>query len=165
MMARMARPTILIAFDGSELAAEAVRQAAVLFPSSPAVVVTVWEPGLGAVPTIAPGLEVAGPLARGFDPAVVADVDHAVEDRAAVVAGEGARLARSLGLEAEAHAIEDELNVGATIADVAAQRSASAVVIGTHGLSGLKSRLLGSTSRDVLGRCRVPVVVVRETVM
>jgi nucleotide-binding universal stress UspA family protein len=159
----MARPTILIAFDGSELAAEAVRQAAVLFPSSPAVVVTVGEPGLGAVATIAPGLEVAGPLARGFDPAMVSDVDHAVEDRAVVVAGEGARLGRSLGLEAEAHAIEDALNIGATIADVAAQRSVGAVVIGSHGLSGLRSRLLGSTSRDILGRTRVPVVVVRAS--
>jgi nucleotide-binding universal stress UspA family protein len=159
----MARPTILIAFDGSELAAEAVRQAAMLFPSSPAVVVTVWEPGLGAVATIAPGLEVAGPLARGFDPAMVSDVDHAVEDRAVVVAGEGARLGRSLGLEAEAHAIEDALNIGATIADVAAQRSVGAVVIGSHGLSGLRSRLLGSTSRDILGRTRVPVVVVRAS--
>jgi nucleotide-binding universal stress UspA family protein len=124
--------------------------------------VTVWEPGLGAVATIAPGLE-AGPLARGFDPAMVSDVDHAVEDRAVVVAGEGARLGRSLGLEAEAHAIEDALNIGATIADVAAQRSVGAVVIGSHGLSGLRSRLLGSTSRDILGRTRVPVVVVRAS--
>ena len=159
----MAKPTILIAFDGSELAAEAVRQAALLFPFSPAVVVTVWEPGLGPVATMAPGLEVAGPLARGFDPAIVSDVDHAVEDRAAVVAKEGARLGRSLGLEAEAHAIEDELNVAAMIADVAAQRSVGAVVIGSHGLSGLRSRLLGSTSRGILARCRVPVVVVRAS--
>ena len=95
---------------------------------------TVWEPGLGAVATMAPGLELAGPLARGFDPAMVSDVDHEVEDRAAVVAMEGARLGRSLGLEAEAHAIEDQLNVRAMIADVAAQRSAAAVVIGSHGL-------------------------------
>jgi nucleotide-binding universal stress UspA family protein len=157
----MAKPTILIAFDGSELAAEAVRQAALLFPSCPAVVVTVWEPGLGAVTTMAPALEAAGPLAHGYDPAVVSDVDRAVEDRAAMVAKEGARLGRSLGLEAEAHAIEDELNVAATIADVAGQRSVDAVVIGSHGLSGLRSRLLGSTTRDILARCRVPIVVVR----
>src|SRR5262245_29840979 len=124
MIAGMAKPTILIAFDGSELAAEAVRQAAVLFPASPAVVLTVWEPGLGAMAAMAPGLVVAGPLARGFDPAMASEVDHEVEDRAAVVAQEGARLGRSLGLQAEAHAIADELKIGTTIADVAAQRSA-----------------------------------------
>ena len=91
----------------------------------------------------------------------MAPVDHAVQDRAAVVAEEGARLARSLGLQAEAHAVADELKIGTTIADVASQRSAAAVVIGSHGLSGLRSRLLGSTSRDILAHCRVPVVVVR----
>jgi nucleotide-binding universal stress UspA family protein len=159
----MVKPPILIAFDGSELAAEAVRHAAALFPANPAVVLTVWEPGLGAMAAMAPGLEAAGPYARGFDPAVVSEVDHEVEDHAAVVAQEGARLCRSLGLEAEAHAIADELKIGTTIADVAAQRSAAAVVIGSHGLSGLKSRLLGSTSRDVLAHCRVPVVVVRAS--
>ena len=159
----MAKPTVLIAFDGSELAVEAVRQAALLFPFSPAVVVTVWEPGLGPVATMAPGLEVAGPLARGFDPAMVSDVDHAGR-RPRCGGGQGGRPARAIvGSEAEAHAIEDELNVGAMIADVAAQRSAAAVVIGSHGLSGLRSRLLGSTSRDILARCRVPVVVVRAS--
>jgi hypothetical protein len=64
----MAQPTILIAFDG-----------------------------LGAMDAPAPGLEVAGPLAHGYDPSVVREVDHAVEDRAEVVAQEGARLGRSCG--------------------------------------------------------------------
>jgi nucleotide-binding universal stress UspA family protein len=156
----MAKPTIVIAYDGSDLAKEAVRQAAVLFPGSPAVVTTVWEPGLGALTTMAPGFDV-GPLDGRFDPAEVAEVDHAVEDHAVVVAADGTQLARSLGLEAEAHAIADELKVGDTIADVAEQCSAAAVVIGSHGLSGLKSHLLGSTSRDILARCGRPVVVVR----
>jgi nucleotide-binding universal stress UspA family protein len=157
----MAKPTILIAYDGSELAQEAVRQAAALFPGSPAVVVTVWEPGLGALTSVAPGFDTAGPFPGTFDPEVVADVDHAVEHHAALVAEQGAHLGRSLGLEAEAHAIADELKIGATVADVAEQRAAAAVVIGSHGLSGLKRHLLGGTSRDILERCERPVVVVR----
>jgi nucleotide-binding universal stress UspA family protein len=157
----MAKPTILIAYDGSELAKEAVRQAAGLFPGSPAVVATVWEPGLGALATMAPGFDTAGPLPGRFDPATVAEVDHEVENHAALVAEEGAQFARSLGLEAEAHAIADELKIGATIADIAAQRAAAAVVIGSHGISGLRSHLLGSTSRDILARCGRPVLVVR----
>ena len=157
----MAKPQILIAYDGSELAQEAVRQAAALFPGSPAVVMTVWEPGLGAMTTISPGFDMTGPFPSRYDPELVSEVDHAVEDRAALVAEEGAQLARSLGLEAEAHAIPDELRIGDTIADVAAQRDVAAVVIGSHGVSGFRSHLLGSTSRDVLARCGRPVVVVR----
>jgi nucleotide-binding universal stress UspA family protein len=157
----MAKPTILIAYDGSELAQEAVRQAAALFPGSPAVVVTIWEPGLGALTTMAPGLDVAGPFPGQLDPAVLADVDHAVEHHAALVAEQGAQLGRSLGLDAEAHAVADELKIGATVADIAEQHKAAAVVVGSHGLSGLKRHLLGSTSRDILEHCRRPVVVVR----
>ena len=73
----------------------------------------------------------AGPFPGRFDPAAVAEVDHAVEDHAALVAEDGARLAPLLGLEADAHAVADELKIGASIADVAAQRAAAAVVIGS----------------------------------
>jgi nucleotide-binding universal stress UspA family protein len=157
----MAKPAILIAYDGSELAQEAVRRAAELFPGSPAVVVTVWEPGLGAVTTMSAGFDMTGPFPARFDPALVTEVDHAVEDRAALIAEDGAGLGRSLGLEAEAHAIADELKIGETIAEVADRSSAAAVVIGSHGISGMRSHLLGSTSRDILARCGRPVVVVR----
>ena len=155
----MATPPILIAYDGSELAQEAVRQAATLFPGSPVVVVTVWEPGLAALATMPTGYDTTFPTR--FDPELTRELDHAAEDRAALVAEEGAQLGLSLGLEAEALAIADEANIGATIADLAEQRSVAAVVIGSHGISGLRSHLLGSTSREILGRCARPVVVVR----
>ena len=92
---------------------------------------------------------------------MVSEVDKAGEQHAAVVAEEGAQLAGSLGLDAEPHAIPDEVRVSHTIADLAEERDAAAVVIGSHGISGLRSHLLGSTSREVLGRCKRPVVVVR----
>ena len=157
----MALPPILVAYDGSELAQEAVRQAATLFPGRPAFVVTVWEPGLATVTSIAPGFDMAGPFPARYDPELVREIDNAAEDHAALVAEQGAQLGRSLGLEAEALAIADEAKIGDTIADLAERHSAAAVVIGSHGISGLRSHLLGSTSRDVLGRCGRPVVVVR----
>lgn len=157
----MKRPWIIIGYDGSELARAAVRHAAALFPGSPAVVVAVWEPGLGAVMTTSPGLDMAGPFPARFDLELVAEVDRAGEDHAARVAHDGAQLGESLGLQTEAHAIADELRVGETVANVAAERDAAAVVIGSHGTSGLRSRLLGSTSRTILERCTRPVVVVR----
>jgi nucleotide-binding universal stress UspA family protein len=51
--------------------------------------------------------------------------------------------------------------VADTIVDLAIERDAAAVVVGSHGPSGLRSRLLGSTSRQVLKRYRCPVVVIR----
>ena len=155
------RPPLLIAYDGSDVANAAVRSAADLFPGSAALVVTVWEPGLAAMATAGAGWDAAGAVPLPPDPELVSELDKAGEHHAAVVAAEGARLARSLGLDAEPHAIPDELQVADTILDLAAERDAAAVVVGSHGISGLRSRLLGSTSRQVLARCRRPVVVVR----
>jgi nucleotide-binding universal stress UspA family protein len=156
------KPRLVVAYDGSDPAGAALRHAAELFPGSPAVVVTVWEPGLGAMVAAGAGPDAAGALALPPDPELVTEVNHAEAHHAAVVAREGARLARSLGLDAEPHAIPDDVDVADTIADVAAERNAAAVVIGSHGASGLRSRLLGSTSRRLLARCTCPVVVVKS---
>jgi nucleotide-binding universal stress UspA family protein len=155
------KPRLVIAYDGSEIANAAVRHAAELFPGSAAVVVTVWEPGVGAMMAVSSGVGVTGAADLPPDPEFVSKVDRAEEHHAQVVAREGARLAGSLGLDAEPHAIADEVRVADAIVGVAAERDAAAVVIGSHGGSGLRSHLLGSTSRKVLERCRRPVVVVR----
>ena len=153
---------LLIAYDGSDLAKAAVRQAAELFPDRAAVVVTVWEPGLGTMVVSNPGFDVGGTVAPAIDPEFVSEVDQAEEHHAAVVAREGAQLARSLGLDAEPHAIPDEVHVADTIVELAAEQDAAAVVIGSHGSSGLRSHLRGDTSRHILARCTRPVVVVRS---
>ena len=72
----------------------------------------------------------------------------------------GATLARSLGAEAEALAVPDGADVAETVDAVAGQRDAVAVVVGSRGL-GVKSRLMGSTSRRLLHDSRRPVLVVR----
>jgi nucleotide-binding universal stress UspA family protein len=161
-MQNPAKPRLVVGYDGSELAKAALRGAAELFPGSPTVVVTVWEPGLAAMMAGGGGLDLAGGVPLAPDPELVSEVDHVQEHHAAVVAGEGAELAASLGLEAEAHAIPDRLDVADSIVEVAAEREAAAVVIGSHGSSGLRSRLLGSTSHRVLASCKLPVVVVRS---
>jgi nucleotide-binding universal stress UspA family protein len=153
---------LVVGYDGSEVAKGAVRAAAELFPGSPAVVLTIWEPGLAAMMATGGGLDAAGAVPIPVDPQLESELDHAEEHHAAVVAREGAELAGSLGLDAEPRAIPDRLDVADTIVDVAAERDAAAVVIGSHGTSGLRSRLLGSTSRRVLARCTRPVVVVRQ---
>jgi nucleotide-binding universal stress UspA family protein len=156
------KPRLVVGYDGSELAKAALRGAAELFPGSPVVVVTVWEPGLAAMVTAGAGLDAAGAVPLPPDPELVSELDHREEHHAAVVAGEGAHLAGSLGLDAEPHAIPDQVDVADSIVEVAAEREAAAVVIGSHGTSGLRSHLHGSTSRRVLARCKRPVVVVRD---
>jgi nucleotide-binding universal stress UspA family protein len=157
-MPREAAP-VLIAYDGSEVAKAAVRHAAELFPGHPTVLATVWEPGLAALP-VAPS-DAIGTSTMLPDPGTIEAVDRAQREHAARVAGEGAELARSLGLSAEPHAVPDEVDVADTLIDLARELSVAVVVVGSHGISGLRSRLLGSVSRKLIGDCDRPVLVIR----
>src|SRR3954466_13849318 len=100
----MSSGPIIVGFDGSELAQEAVRQAAALLqPPGPLVIVTVWEPGLGfAAAELPTGLDV-GAAPMDVDTAMA--VDDANDQRAHRVAAEGVELARSLGFEAQAEVV------------------------------------------------------------
>jgi nucleotide-binding universal stress UspA family protein len=158
-MAREAAP-VLIAYDGSEVARAAVRYAAELFAGRPAVLATVWEPGLGAV-TVGPP-ETIGVGSLPADPATVEAVDRLQREHASTVAADGAELARSVGLVAEPLAVPDEVDVADTLIGIAQERGAAVVVAGSHGISGLRPRLLGSVSRKLVERCDRPVLVIRD---
>jgi nucleotide-binding universal stress UspA family protein len=158
----MAGPTapVLIGYDGSEVARAAVRHAAELFAGRPAVLATVWEPGLAAIPVGLPGTIGAGGLP--LDMATVEAVDRGQREHASTVAGDGAEFARSLGLVAEPQAVPDEVDVAETLLGIARERGAAVVVVGSHGISGLRPRLLGSVSRKVVEHCDQPVLVIRD---
>jgi nucleotide-binding universal stress UspA family protein len=157
---------ILIAYDGSDPARRAVREAGKLFGPRQALVVTVWEPALvlPTDPLPVPGadpLSVSGLVPPTVDPAAVQRLDH-VEARAHRIAESGAELARSVGLQAEALATDDEGQVARAIVEVARTREAAAIVVGSRGLTGLRARLEGSTSDAVLKHSPCPVVVVHD---
>jgi len=155
---------VLIGYDGSAAARRAVREAAELFGSRAALVVTVWEPALAYEATLMPGVGVDG---MGVPP-VPADVGSAeeiqdeLEARAQGVAQDGTELAKSLGLKAEALAVAGEDNVAEAIVDLAREQRVAAVVVGSRGLTGLRARLEGSTSNAVLKHAPCPVVVVHD---
>jgi nucleotide-binding universal stress UspA family protein len=151
--------SVLIAYDGSEVSRAAVRHAAELFAGRPAVVATVWEPGLTAVPVATPGI--MGESALPPDPATIREVDRLQSEHASSVAADGAELARSLGLLAEPQAVPDEVDVVETLIDIARERGAAVVVVGSHGISGLRSRLLGSVARKLIEHSDRPVLVIR----
>ena len=158
-MAPHAAP-VLIAYDGSEVSRAAVRSAAELFAGRPAVLVTVWEPGLAAVPMGLPDSVGMGTLPP--DPATIEAIDRSQHEHASTVAGHGADFARSLGLAAEPQAVPDRVDVADTLIGIARERDAAVVVVGSHGISGLRSRLLGSVSRKLIEHCDRPVLVIRD---
>jgi nucleotide-binding universal stress UspA family protein len=147
---------IVIGYDGSELSRTAVRRVADLFPGRATVLATVWEPALAVAP-VDPAFGEAAPL----DPETIETLDRTQLEHASKIAGEGAELARSLGLKAEAHAVPDAANVAETLIDLARERGAPALVVGSHGRSGLRSLILGSVSHKVVAHSDCPVVVVR----
>ena len=151
--------SLVIAYDGSEVAKAAVRYAAELFPGRRAVLVTVWEPGLAMLPMGPP--DELGTTPIPTDPETVGAIDRAQREHATRVADEGAELARALGLAAEAHAVADERDVADTLLDLARERGAAAVVVGSHGISGLRTRLLGGVSRKLIRHSELPVLVTR----
>jgi nucleotide-binding universal stress UspA family protein len=149
---------VLVAYDGSDEAKAAVREAAALFRDRSLVIVTVFEANLGMAL-----MATRDPLAVGLPPDYETErAIERVERRHAIeVAEAGAELARSLGATAEPHAVPDEANVEETLAAIADERDAAVLVVGSRGLGRIKGRLLGSTSQGLLHRTRRPVLVVR----
>ena len=158
-MAGPAAP-VLIGYDGSEVARAAVRHAAELFAGRPTVLATVWEPGLASVSAGLSDTFGAGNLPPDLE--TVEAIDRAQREHASTVAGDGAEFARSLGLDVEPQAVPDEGDVAETLLGIARERGAAVVVVGSHGISGLRPRLLGSVSRKVVEHCDRPVLVIRD---
>jgi nucleotide-binding universal stress UspA family protein len=149
----------LIAFDGSAAARQAVAVAAAMLKPRATLVLTVWEAAL-AYAAVAPPPDVGGTPA--VDPSAVLRFDEALRDQAERVSNEGAELARSLGLDAEPLAMSDVRDIARTIVDVADERKAAMIVVGSRGLGGLRARFEGSTSKDVVKHAPCPVVVVHD---
>jgi nucleotide-binding universal stress UspA family protein len=155
------RTPILIAYDGSKAARAAVHQAGRLFAPASALVLTVWEPALAQL-MLVPDPSGMGSTFMPYDPAVAHEAERAGEEHAQQIAEEGVRIALQDGLDARALTTEDSVAPADAIVAAADAHGARAIVIGSRGLRGLKSKLLGSTSADVLRHARRPVVVVRH---
>jgi nucleotide-binding universal stress UspA family protein len=159
-MTEDSRP-VVVAFDGSPEALEAVRTASTLFRDRPVLVVTVWEPGLAMAGAMLPAADVGG---ANFIPPTLDQmeaVDEAAREHAQAAAEAGTRLASELGATAESLHVPDRADVTETLVGIAEERDAAALVVGARGLGRVKSALLGSTSRRLLHETRRPVLVVR----
>lgn len=145
---------ILVCFDGSTDSRAAVEHAAHLFGDAPVMVLTVWKPFVGLIARTALGF---GPVPSGADPV---GIDEASREAANEIALEGAALATRLGMSAVAGSASRATTTARAILLQAEALDATAIVMGSRGLSGVKSLLRGSVSREVIQHADRAVVVV-----
>jgi nucleotide-binding universal stress UspA family protein len=145
---------ILICYDGSADARAAIEHAAELFPDEPATVLTVWQPFIE--------LKARSTVGFGLVPSIPSpdEVDQASQVAAEQTAVEGAELAARLRMAAQPRAISQLTTTARAILDEAAEVGASAIVMGSRGLTGVKSLLLGSVSHEVIQQADRTVVIV-----
>lgn len=152
---------IVFAYDGSEASRRAIELAAPLLGAGPGVSLTVWQ-SVGSV-VFRHDLPESLEIARD----VVDELDAATRAAAERTAAEGASMLGSRGVEAEAlarRAFEDTPRRATTVWQevlrVVEERSASMVVLGSRGRTGVGSAVLGSVSHGVVSHCPCPVLVV-----
>ena len=143
---------IVVGTDGSETAAEAVRQAIELAKATGGSLelVSAYEP-------------VPQDRLRGESAEVPGDVAHAVGPRedVNVALDAAAGTAREAGVEAQTHPREGE--PADAILDVAEETEADLVIVGNKGMTGAKRFLLGSVPNKVSHHAPCSVYIVRTT--
>jgi nucleotide-binding universal stress UspA family protein len=140
---------VLIAYDGSDLAKDAVAEAGrQLGPGREAVVLTVWQPSDVGFVT---------PRALSLDAREAQDVKAAAEQ----VATDGASLADAAGFRARSMATEAAPSWNG-IVKVADAQDASLIVLGHHSRTGLTSVLIGSVAAAVANHSQRTVLIIHR---
>ena len=139
---------ILICYDGSADANEAIARGARLLRGQRATVLTVWTPFDAAALGLSGGVEDM----QASDEAGRLHAEHEAE--------EGARLAIKAGFDAQPRTVERRTTIADAILGEADALAATAILMGSRGLTGVKSLLLGSVSHAVIQRADRMVIVV-----
>lgn len=148
------RWSVIVGYDGSPSAVNAMETAALLVPEADATVVHLWHP----------------PFASGELRQRLTAQAHSVDERidlleregraeAERLVGHGVTLVRAAGWGAQPLVERCFGGDGHQLARLAEQQDADAVVVGSRGLSGLQA-VLGSTSDLVVHVSPVPVLVI-----
>ena len=147
---------LILCYDGSEGAADAIQQAGALFTGGRALVLTVWQ----SVP-------IPGSLGMGGEAAPIVnnvELDRAAAERGGRLADEGVRMAQGAGLQAEPLAVKATGPVWKTIVEIAGRQDAATIVMGSRGVTGIRAMLLGSVSDAVVHHADRPTLIVRNPV-
>jgi nucleotide-binding universal stress UspA family protein len=143
---------IVVGTDGSETAAEAVRQAVDLAKLAGAQlsIVSAYEP-------------VSKRRLEAEQQDVPADVQHEIgprEDVNLVLEG-AAVVAKEAGIEVRTHPVEG--NPAEAILGVAEETNADLIVVGNKGMTGARRFVLGSVPNNVSHHAPCSVIIVRTT--
>jgi len=138
---------VVYCYDGSEHSREALASAGRILADSPAYVVTVWRSAWSAM---------AGAPYATVSPDTVDTLDRAAEDASVKLAEEGAALVPG----AVGESIPEDGTVWRSILEFADQHDARLIVVGSRGLSGLRSSVMGSVSHGLLNHSKRPIMVV-----
>ena len=142
---------MLLCYDGSDHARRAIEVAGALLGGGPAIVLTAWTRyDLNPLTPVSDAVSAASGLA--------AEVDEITEKLSRERAEEGVRLADEAGFEATPLVVCARPREA--IVDTASERGVRAVVMGSRGLGGAQSALLGSVSTAVLHHSDLPLLVV-----
>jgi len=148
-----AQPVLIVPLDGSDLAEAALPLARAMAHTLHARVILV-----GVVPR-------AGQLVAGQVGAIVtyvgADLDALEAEAKAYLEASAARVGVMPGVEA----VVRYGDPAAEIAALAEEHAAAAVVMATHGRTGLVRAMLGSVAGGVLHHSKTPVLLIRPAVL
>jgi nucleotide-binding universal stress UspA family protein len=143
---------IVVGTDGSETAAEAVRQAVDLAKLAGAQlsIVSAYEP-------------VPKRRLQGEQEGAPADVQHEIGPREDVnlVLDAAAAEAKKAGLDVQTHPVE--ANPAEAILEVAEETDADLIVVGNKGMTGARRFLLSSVPNNVSHHAPCSVIIVRTT--
>jgi len=145
---------ILICYDGSPDSQSAIAHAGELMHGEPATVLTVWESFIDVMTRTGAGM---GYWTQEIH---LEEIDADSEQSARARADEGVEHARRAGLNPQPLTSVRGATIADTILAKADEVEAKAIVLGTRGLTGVKSLLLGSVSHAVLQHADRPVMVV-----
>lgn len=141
---------ILIATDGSSLAARAVEHGTNLAKSLDAAVLLL---------TVTERFHVFALEADQLEETPSSFRDH-MQKHAERTLSEASEIARNLGVEATSLHMEDDAPYQAIIRTAESQRC-DVIVMASHGRGGISALLLGSETMKVLAHSKIPVLVVR----
>lgn len=150
---------VVIGYDGSDGARDAIVVTARRLHNRRAVVVHAWSSAVQRWPV--GGSLLAAPVAEMQE--IARNLDGVFAGQAQDMAEEGATLAREHGLDARPVAVEATPGPWRALTAVAHTEGAALIVVGSRGRGTVASTVLGSVSASLVHNAELPVLVVRNT--
>jgi nucleotide-binding universal stress UspA family protein len=145
---------ILLAYDGSASATQAIATAHELLGDVPATVVHVWDPPVDFLPT-----DPFGGL-QAWSPTQVAELESMILERANRILEEGVNLASQAGFDADGRLERTSDAPWKGILEAAEELDARLIVVGARGHSTVESLVLGTVSNAVVHHSKRAVLVI-----